>query len=305
MSSTLITALLLGLMALVLAGLITGILREQKRHKQALASQSLMPAHQLNAQATMILRMQNGVVIGVEKPKPAPALILPSSWYTRRRTLLSLSFLLMLFLALFVQSGLAAGTLQELDRTATLLGVPQVLGVSAINPAAHPDSFSTSPQLTASQRIVRVNSADRNQYYTTYQWLVWSFSSCSGIALEEVMNAYGRHYIAADVLQVELNMGVWNVSQGLIGGEASMARVANYFGFKASPNPPRTLQSLIATANKGYPVIVGSPVHIFVVRGGDSSHIYVVDSAPADLTVLTYSQFLALWDGFSVLVTPQ
>ena len=88
--------------------------------------------------------------------------------------------------------------------------------------------------------------------------------------MEEVMNAYGRHYIAADVLQVEQNLGVWDTNNGLLGGEPALAKVANYFGFKASPNPPRTLKDLINVANKGFPVIVGMTGHIFVVRGGDS-----------------------------------
>ena len=119
------------------------------------------------------------------------------------------------------------------------------------------------------------------------------------------MNAYGRHYIAADVLQVEQNMGVWNTYDGLVGGEPAMAKVANYYGFKASPNPPRTLKDLIYTTNKGFPVIVGMPGHIFVVRGGDSNYVYLADSAPADRTVLAYQEFTSIWNGFSVLITPQ
>ena len=145
----------------------------------------------------------------------------------------------------------------------------------------------------------------RDQYFTDCQWQVWSYASCSGISLEEVINAYGRHFIAADVLQVEQNLGVWDTYDGLVGGEPAMAKVANYFGFKASPNPPRTLKDLIYTANKGFPVIVGMPGHIFVVRGGDSNVVYVVDSAPANRTVLTYQEFTSIWNGFSVLITPQ
>ena len=154
-------------------------------------------------------------------------------------------------------------------------------------------------------RIVRVDSAARNQYYTDYQWNVWSYSSCSGISIEEVMNAYGHNYIAADVLQVEQDLGVWNTYQGLVGREPSIAKVASHFAFKADPHPPRTLQDLIYITNKGFPVIVGIPGHILVVRGGDSNYVYLVDSAPANRKVMTHSEFLALWDGLSSLLTPQ
>lgn len=118
------------------------------------------------------------------------------------------------------------------------------------------------------------------------------------------MNSYGRHYIASDVLQVEQNMGIWDTYDGLTGGEPGMAKAAAYFGFQTSPNPPRTLQTLIATANKGYPVIIGSVGHIMVVKGGDDNYVYVVDSSPANRTIMTYAQFMAFWNGFSVLVLP-
>lgn len=300
MSSTLVTGALAAIIFLIIASLFLGVLRERRSRRRMLAKrskQTTAPMLPLDDHVTMILHMQDGVVVGAEKPvHPSPAL--PSSWYTHRRTLVSLGFLVMVFLVLFVQSGLASGALNALGKSVNIFSTQNSYSAS-VNLDAHPLSF------TASQRIVRVNSADRDQYYNDYQWQVWSFSSCSGISLEEVMDSYGRHYIAADILQVELNMGVWNVYDGLVGGEPSMAKIANYFGFKASPNPPRTLQALLALANKGYPVIVGEPGHIFVVRGGDSSHVFVVDSSPNDMTTLTYAQFTALWNGFSVLITPE
>jgi hypothetical protein len=299
MSSTIITGLLIGIMLLVIASLVLGGWQAQRKYKRALAIQSTAPLHPLDARVTMILHMHEGIVVGADPPTAPKMYSLPASWYTRRRTLVSISFLLMVFLALFVQTGLAQGALHELGQSVSLFSDSQSVQAS-VNPVAHPP-IST---LTASQRIIRVNSADRNQYYNDYQWQVWSYSSCSGIAMEEVMNAYGRHYIASDVLQVELNMGVWSISLGLSGGAPSLAKVAAHFGFKASPNPPRTLQNIINVANKGYPVIVDSPTHIFVVKGGDSNYVYLVDSAPQDLTVLTHQQFLAMWAGLSVVITP-
>ena len=296
MLSAVITVLLIGVMLLVIASLIINIFRARRRHMQSLAIQGQMPTHPLDPHVKMILHMHEGVVVSVEKPQPPPAFTLSPSWYGRHRTLVSVSFLAMLFLALFLQSGLADGAMQNLSKSLNVLSYLQSSDIKAV---AHPLPF------TASVRMVRVDSAARDQYYTDYQWHVWSYASCSGISLEEVMNAYGRHYIAADVLQAEQNMGVWDTYDGLVGGEPAMAKVANYYGFKVSPNPPRTLKDLIYITNKGFPVIVGMPGHIFVVRGGDSNFVYVVDSAPANKTVLTYQEFTSIWDNFSVLITPQ
>src|SRR5579863_3010924 len=306
MLSAAITIALVGVMLLIVVSLIVGARRERQRFKKALSTQITqtdLPPHPLDRHVKMILHMHDGVIVRVEEPKPSKSshtFSLSSSWYTRWRILISISLLLIVFMALFVQSGLADGALlRQLSKGFNMLTLSGQPGQSSdIKTVAHPLIY------TASQSLVRVDSAARNQYYTDYQWQVWSFSSCSGIALEEVMNSYGTHLIAADVLQTELNMGVWSVYGGLSGGEPSMARIANYYGFKVSSTPPRTLNDLITVANKGFPVIVGEPSHIFVVRGGDSNHVYVVDSAPTNLTVLTHQQFMNIWDGFSVLILP-
>jgi hypothetical protein len=295
MLSAVAMALLFGVMLLIIASLVVSALLEHRRYKQSMKSQVALPSHALDARVTMILHMQDGVVVGVEKPAPAPMFHLPPSWYSRRRTLVSLSFLLMLFLALFLQSGLADGALTTLSHSFSLFSASQSEDFKTV---AQPLNF------TASQRLVRVDSAARNQYYTDYQYQVWSYASCSGISMEEVMNAYGRHLIAADVLHVEQNMGIWSTSLGLLGGEPSIAKAANYFGFKASPNPPRTLNDLIGVVNKGYPVIVGIPGHIMVVHGGDSSYVYLADSSLANRTQMTHQDFLSIWNNFSVLLTP-
>ena len=296
MLSAVITALLLCVMLLVIASLIINSLRERRRHMRSLAIQGQLPTHPLDHHVKIVLYMQEGVVVGVEKPAPLPTFTHSSSWYIRHRTFVSISFLVMIFLTLFIQSSLADGALQNLGKNFSIFSNYQSSDIKAL---ARPQPF------TASVRLVRVDSALRNQYYSDYQWQVWSYSSCSGISIEEVMNAYGRHYIAADVLQVEQNFGVWDTYNGLLGGEPALAKVANYFGFKASPNPPRTLKELITVVNKGFPVIVGMPGHIFVVRGGDSHYVYVADSSPANRTVLSYQDFTSIWNGFSVLITPQ
>ncbi len=292
MLSTLITVLLLGVMLSIIVGFMVSAVRLQRRQKRT-----------LHAQAQTSALVIPPVLAALTGPLPrtqelTSASPLPDSWLRRRRTLISMALLMMAVLTLFVQSGLADGALQQL---ANGLGFnpSQHLSSFDINTALPPIPFSTTAD------VVRVDSAARNQYYTDYQWQVWSYSSCSGISMEMVINAYGHNYIAADFLQKEADLGVWNVYQGLTGGEPAIAETAAYFGFKALPNPPRTLQDLIYTVNKGYPVIVGNPGHIMVVRGGDDNYIYVADSSPANRYAMTHAQFMDWWDGFSVVLVPR
>ncbi|HCI79600.1 MAG TPA: hypothetical protein DHW02_07915, partial [Ktedonobacter sp.] len=234
--------------------------------------------------------------------------ILPSTWYTRRRTLISFGFFVMIALTFFFQNTLTEGTFQTITNSLhfSLLN-SQFDSHTTINPTA--TIIPTS--LTASQRLVRVDSSARNQYYTAYQWQVWSYSSCSGIAMEMVMNAYGRHLIAADVLQEELNLGVWDVNLGLL-REDGINSTAAYFGFNTSATHTRTLQNILAISNQGLPVIVSvrDPYyfpggHIFVVHGGDSNNVYIADSSPHNFQRMSYSTFLAMWQGFSAVLTPR
>jgi hypothetical protein len=306
MLTAVITALLFVVMFLVVASLVIGALRERQRHLQSQeerkrsSSQFKAPVQfkSPRQQVTAVLQFQNGSVVGLEKPHSPFHLALPTSWYRRKRSIVSFGLLLMVVITLFAQSGLADGALQGLKRGIALLDFTQHTSVLDLSTSSLPLDG------TASSRIIRIDSALRGQYYTDYQYQVWSWSSCSGISMEEVMDAYGRHLIAADVLQEELNLGVWDTYNGLTGGEAGIAKAASYFGFRAVSNPPRTVADLIAVANKGFPVIVGVPGHILVVRGGDSNNVFLVDSAPADRTIMSRAQFAGWWDNFSVELLP-
>ena len=125
------------------------------------------------------------------------------------------------------------------------------------------------------------------------------------------MDAYGRNLIAADVLQVELNFGVWNAYAGLLRNDG-IAMTANYFGFNTDASTSRTLQDLITISDKGFPIIVSvrdsyyfPTGHIFVVRGGDSQYVYIADSSPADFQRMSHAMFLGMWQGFSAILTPR
>jgi len=305
MSSAIITALLLAVMFLVIGSFIFSAWLARRRHMRQLKERQ-DDLGTTTGRMMMVVQLQDGSMVGLNNSMPVeitnklpvvvPSAHLSSGWYTRRRMIVSLGLLVMLLLGVMVQTGAAGDVLHKLTEGINLN--------AQANAASLQGSFQPIP-FSASARIVRVDSAARNQYDTIDQYQVWSYSSCSGISLEEVMDAYGRHYIASEVLQVEQNMGIWNTYQGLTGGEPGMARAAAYFGFQASLNPPRTLQAVIDTANQGYPVIIGSPGHIMVVKGGDANYVYVVDSSPANRTIMTHDQFMNFWDGFSVLIKPQ
>lgn len=304
MLSALVTVLLFSIILLIAASLIITARRERRHSRTQVSctplSTYLLAAHPLDRHATIVLQMHDGMVVGSEKPV-SPILTSSPSWYTRHRTLVSLGFLLMLVLTFFIQGELAGGTLQDLTKGLSILGLPQTTGVQ------------TNVHLTASQQLIRGDSAARNQYHTAYQLQVWSYSSCSGFAIAEVMDAYGRHLIAADVLEVEQSLGVWSVYSGLL-RDTGIATTANYFGFNASLSTSRTLQDIIAIGNNGAPVIASvrdsyyyPGGHIFVVRGGDSQYVYLADSSPANFTRMSYPMFLNMWQArsFSAVLTPR
>lgn len=289
MVSTIITVLLVSVMLSITISLIVSALVVRKRRER------------LAVQQTTGLRLSAFYApntVPLPPVEPAPEVTFSVAWYRRHRTIVSGAMILMALLALFVQTGLADGAFKGIQK-----------GLSALSLSGNPQGIEISTELppipfSAAQRVVREDSAARDQYYTNYQWQVWSYSSCSGFAMEMAINAYGNNYIAADFLQKEADLGVWNVAEGLTGGEPAIAETASYFGFRALPNPPRTLQALIYTVNKGYPVIVGNPGHIMVARGADNNYIYVADSSPANRVAMTYASFLAWWDGFSVVLVP-
>jgi phosphate/sulfate permease len=303
MLSIIITILLSSIMTVIIGYLVLSALLEHYR-LNVKATQASLPAHPLDRHVTAVLYMQDGVVVGSEKPTPSPAFAGPSSWYSRRRTLFSLVLLLMVLLAFLIQGGFAGEVLQNLSTGLSLLNSSPAIG---LHPLAH------MVPLSPSELIARGDSAARNQYHTDYEWQFWSYSSCSGFAMAEVMNAYGRHLIAADVLEEEQRLGVWSVYGGLLNNQG-IVETANYFGFNASLSNSLTLQQLIVISDKGTPVIVSvqdktyfPSGHVMVIRGGDEQYIYTVDSSPENFTRMSYSMFLGMWSNnhFSAILTPR
>jgi len=210
----------------------------------------------------------------------------------------------MLGLALSIQNGLADGTLHTITKNLNIT-IFQSSQPQTVQLATH------RAPLTPSSQLARIDSAARNQYHTDYQWQVWAYSSCSGIAMQMVMNAHGRHLIAADVLEVEDRLGVWNVNLGLLRDDG-IALTADHFGFDASLSHSQTVQEVVAIANKGRPVIVSvrdssyfPGGHLFVIHGGDGGSVYIADSSPANFTRMTHGRFAGMWQGFSAVLTPR
>ena len=149
MLSSVVTILLFGITLLIIASLIISAWRDHRRMRVQ-TTKAYLPAHPLDRHVTVVLHMQDGIVVSTEKPTPPPVSPVSSSWYTRRRTLVSVGLLLMVLLTLIVQGGFAGDALQNLTQTISLLHLPQVIGV---NTAAH---------FTASQLIARGDSAARD-----------------------------------------------------------------------------------------------------------------------------------------------
>src|SRR6266702_7263398 len=139
MSSAVITALLLGVMLLIIASFGVGVLQAHLRHKRGLAIVSRGPVDPLDGHVATVVHIQEGV--GIEEGQPLPSFTLSSSWYRRHRTLASIGFLIMVFLTLFVQSCLADGALTDLNQSFSLLRNFQTRDIHA---SSHPLSLTAS-----------------------------------------------------------------------------------------------------------------------------------------------------------------
>ncbi len=106
MLSVIVVVLVFGVMLLLCLHLGLGLLQEYRQQRRAQRLQ--MHVQSADIRALTVLHVQEGVVMNAALPlmhQPAPHL--PAAWYRRMRMFISLSFLLMILLTLFVQSGLA------------------------------------------------------------------------------------------------------------------------------------------------------------------------------------------------------
>jgi hypothetical protein len=161
----------------------------------------------------------------------------------------------------------------------------------------------------ASKALQRISQLDPAQYNSTQDYNTWAYSACSAAAMTEVFDAYGRHYRITDVLKVEAAINEITPALGLV-EDVGIQRTATLFGFNTNWGYSRSLDDVIAIANRGEPVIVSWPPykydggHLLVVIGGNKNSVFLADSSAYNHKALTRAQFLNWWGGFSALVTP-
>ncbi len=263
---------------------------------------SLSASKPQNQPLLVQLYVQDGILVTTAKPGHQQTFDPPPAWYKRKNTIVSLLFLLMLLLALFVQQGLAAGTLQELSN-----------GFSFFSNSQAATDIQTDAHFTmvgnASQQLQRISQLDPAQYASSSEFNTWAYSACSTAAITEVFNAYGRHLRITDVLKVEAQIGAITPDLGLL-DPSGIQQTAAKFGFKTSASTSWTLDQLISTANAGKPVIVDFPPykyaggHILDVIGGDSTYVFLADTSSWNHRAVTHDQFMQWWDGYGAVVTP-
>ncbi|GCE25341.1 hypothetical protein KDA_08250 [Dictyobacter alpinus] len=187
---------------------------------------------------------------------------------------------------------------------------------STTKPAPKPVTKPSQPLYAgvsgASQALLRVNQMSLDQYSSQSEFDQWAASACSAAAMTEVINSYNNShkFRVTDILKVEANLHQITPESGLL-QPSGIDITVDKFGFDATHlnNPP--LDDIVKIANQGHPVIVSFPPdrvpggHILVLRGGQGDNVYLADSSLLNRTVMTKQKFLALWGGFSVVVTPK
>ena len=183
--------------------------------------------------------------------------------------------------------------------------------LSNSSPPAQTTPAASPPKLYgASQNLARLGQLDPGQYNSTADYNLWAYSACSTAAMTEVINSYGHHYRIADVLKVEAGLGEITPSLGLV-EDVGVARTLTKFGFNTSWGYSLSYDQVVATANRGQPVIVSWPPsrydggHLVVVIGGNSQTILLADSSLYNRHSLSRAQFMKWWAGFSAVATPQ
>lgn len=298
MVSVVVIVLSLVMILLMVGNLYVSALRAHRQQKNVQA----VGAHTADTQGLVLVHTQQGIMVSTRNPVPFAVFVLPSSWYSRLRTYVSLSLLLMVLATFFIQRGLSDGTLQNLSKGLSFFGSTQY-SANDIQTAAH------VTQVNVSQQLTRISQLDPAQYSSNAEWNTWAYSACSTAAMTEVFDAYGRNFRITDVLKVEAQIGAITPQLGLL-DPSGIQQTAKQFGFKTNWGNSWTLDQVITTANSGKPVIVDFPPdryaggHLLVLRGGDSNYVYMADSSLWNHRALTHDQFLQWWAGYAAVVTP-
>ena len=112
MVSVVVIVLSLVMILLMVGNLCASALRTYRQQKNVQA----VEAHTANTQGLVLVHTRQGMMVSTRNPVPFSVFVLPSSWYSRLRTYVSLSLLLMVLATFFIQRGLSDGTLQNLSK---------------------------------------------------------------------------------------------------------------------------------------------------------------------------------------------
>ncbi len=168
----------------------------------------------------------------------------------------------------------------------------------------------------ASKALIRVSQVDPSQYNSPQEYDIWWPSACSAASMTEIINSYGHNYRVTDILKIETSVNEITPDAGLLdphGLDKTLARFnfTTHWLYNPSALPANpSVDSLIALANSGTPVIINFPPsrwaggHLLVALGGNKDYVYLADSSRLNMRAMDRKTFLKYWVGFAVVATP-
>jgi len=171
---------------LMVGNLCASALRTYRQQKNVQA----VEAHTANTQGLVLVHTRQGMMVSTRNPVPFSVFVLPSSWYSRLRTYVSLSLLLMVLATFFIQRGLSDGTLQNLSKGLSFFGSTQY-SANDIQTAAH------VTRVNATQQLMRISQLDPAQYSSSarmeYLGLFSLFDRCNDRGLRCLRSEFSHH----------------------------------------------------------------------------------------------------------------
>lgn len=184
-----------------------------------------------------------------------------------------------------------------------------------------PTSASSKPAtfdgiIGVTKALERINQLDPQQYSSTQEFNTWAYSTCSAASMTEIINAYnkyygtGRQYRITDILKVESGLNEITPELGLL-RSTGLDHTLAHFNLQVQWLNKPSVDDLVRIGNSGRPIIIDFPParwnggHILVLRGGNSSSVFLADSSRLNMQVMARNTFLKYWAGFAAVVTPK
>jgi hypothetical protein len=184
-----------------------------------------------------------------------------------------------------------------------------------------PTSATTKPAtftgtIGVTKVMARINQLDPQQYNSSQEFDTWAYSACSAASMTEIINAYnkyyntGKQYRITDILKVESGLHEISPELGLL-RSTGLDRTLGQFNFQVQWLNKPSVDDLVKVGNDGRPIIINFPPdrwaggHLLVLRGGNSTSVYLTDSSRLNMQVMSRQTFLKYWAGFAAVVTPK